>query len=364
MKTIQSRGMLRGTVLLLACTSLAGCGTLVEEGECFVLCGADTASLPPPPPANASVRDVAPPGTGSNTDRVVWSQELEDEELTGDLSFRLVQAPRSTQFKPTATVVAVTNISDAGTTLTIDVPEDPDAEAEVRFTVKDPAYQIEDLVLEEAAGSPDLMATLADGRLVRVALDMTDRNSSSPDSELNWTAYGAWSITSSDRNSQTSSYYVTGNETPDANLPDTGTANFQGFVVGNVILPDGQNVRAAGLRGDASVTVDFGTGKITGAAPDIIATPLGTVDITAPPTIGPAQAWNALTFSGTLAEGINGFSGTTGVSSAPGNSYSLASGADGYFSGLFYGPNANELGAVWNIADGVGAASGVLVGSQ
>ncbi len=358
MKTL---AILRGTALLLACTSLAGCGGLKSWAEDGIF----TSPPPPPsPPPNASVADVVPAGPGSNTDRVLWSQELDDEELTGDLSFRLVQAPRNTQFGASETVVNATSITDAGTTLTIDVPEDPDAEVEVRFTVKDPAYEIEDLVLEEIEGSPDMVATLPDGRLVRVALDMTDRNSGSVDGELEWTAYGAWSIVSSDRNSQTNSYYVTGNETPDGNLPTSGTAEFDGFVMGNVVLPEGRDIKAAALQGDASMTVDFGSGEITGAAPNITATPLGTVTPGSPPTIGPAQAWNGLTFEGTMTSGINGFSGTTGVSSAPGNSYSLSSGADGYFSGFFYGPNANELGAVWNIADGVGAASGVLVGKQ
>ena len=147
-------------------------------------------------------------------------------------------------------------------------------------------------------------------------------------------------------------------------MPTSGTATFDGFVVGNVTLPDGQDIKTASLLGDASMTVDFGSGAITGAAPNITATPLGTVVLNSPPVPGPAEAWNGLAFSGTMTSGINGFSGTTDVSSAPGNAYSLSGAADGYFSGLFYGPNASELGAVWNIADGVGAASGVLVGKQ
>jgi len=359
--------LLHGTLVLLSCTALSACGAVIPDDflsfeDC---CG----SLPPPPsstptPSVATVSDVAPAGPGSNTDRVIWSQALEDEDLSGALTFRLVQAVRNTDYAKPALVQNVTNITEAGATLTLDVPADPDAEIEVRFTIKDPGMGVQDVVLEEIAGTPQLMATLPDGRVVRVTLDQTDRNSTSVDGELNWAAYGAWNVSNGSGSVQTASYYVTGSETPDGNMPTSGTATFEGFVAGNVTLPDGQNVKGASLLGDASMTVDFGSGTINGAAPNITATPFGTIVPGSPATPGPAQAWNGLTFAGTMTSGINGFSGTTGVSSAPGNEYSLAGTADGFFSGLFYGPNANELGAVWNIADGVGAASGVLIGKQ
>jgi hypothetical protein len=62
--------------------------------------------------------------------------------------------------------------------------------------------------------------------------------------------------------------------------------------------------------------------------------------------------------------GVNAFHGSTTTTNAPGNAYSLKSTATGYFAGKFYGTNADELGAVWNIADGTGAATGVLVGKK
>ena len=361
--------LLQGTFVLLSSSALAACGAVIPDDflsfeDC---CG----SLPPPPPSNnppantaASVADVAPVGPGSNTDRVIWSQALDDEELSGALTFRLVQGARNTDYGQPALAQNVPNITDAGATLTLDVPADPDADVEVRFTIKDPGMGVQDVVLEEVVGTPQLMATLPDGRIVRVTLDQTDRNSASVDGELNWAAYGAWNVSTASGTVQTASYYVTGSETPDGNLPTSGTATFDGFVVGNVTLPDGQNVKGASLLGDASMTVDFGSGAINGAAPNIIATPVGTIVPGSPVTPGSTQAWNGLTFTGTMTSGINGFSGTTGVSSATGNEYSLAGTADGFFSGLFYGPNANELGAVWNIADGVGAATGVLIGKQ
>lgn len=361
MKTNTRRRLLRGASVLLTCTSLSACmGNWAEGGFEFNGPAVTTS----PPPTGAVVDDVALAGPGSNTDRVVWSQALEDEEVTGPLEFRLVQAVRSTNFTQPARAVNATPITEAGATITTVIPENPDDEVEIRFTIKDPGMGVQDVVLEQSESSPQLMATLPDGRLVRVTLDQTDRNSASSGEALNWTGYGAWNVTSAASNVQTATYFVTGSETPDGNVPTTGTATFEGFVVGNVTLPDGQNLRSAALQGDAIITADFASGTITGAAPNITATPLGTVQIGMPATPGPEQAWNGLAFAGTMTTGINSFSGTTSVTSAPGNSYSLSSAADGFFSGLFYGPNASELGAVWNLADGVGAASGVLVGKQ
>lgn len=356
--------LVHGTFVMLPCTALSACGGgWVDQGECLI-CPNEPPPSTTPPRTTALVTDVLPAGTGSNTDRVIWSEELESEDFSGPLPFRLVQAVRNTDLTQAALVQSVTPVTEAGATLTVDVPDDPDAETTVKFTIKDPGMGIQDVVLEEVPGAPQLEATLPDGRKVRVTLDMTDRNSTAVDGELSWTAYGAWNVSNPTGTVQTASYYVTGSETPDGNLPTSGTATFDGFVIGNVTLPDGGNIKTASLQGDANMTVDFAAGTITGGAPNITAIPLGTIVPGSPPTPGPQQAWNGLTFSGTMTSGINGFSGTTGVSSAPGNSYSLANTADGYFAGLFYGPNANELGAVWNLADGVGAASGVLVGKQ
>ncbi len=369
MEGISTRRLLHGTFVLLSSTALAACGAVLPDD--FLSFEDCCEGLPPPPPSNdppastnATVADVAPAGPGTNTDRMIWSQALEDDELTGPLTFRMVQAVRNTDFNQPARAQNVTNITEAGATLTFDVPEDPDADVEVRFTIKDPGMGVEDVVLEEVPGTPQMMATLPDGRVVRVTLDQTDRNSASVDGELNWTGYGVWNVATASGAVQTASYYVTGNETPDGNMPTSGTATFDGFVMGNVTLPDGQDLKGASLLGDANMTVDFGSGTINGAAPNITATPLGTIVPGSPLTPGTPQDWNGLSFSGTMTSGINGFSGTTAASSAPGNEYSLADTAEGFFSGLFFGPNANELGAVWNLSDGVGAASGVLVGKQ
>jgi len=354
--------LLQGAIALLSCTALSACGGWVDEGECLI-CAPE--QKPGPAPTAATIYDVTPPGTGSNTDRVVWSQQIDDGDATGTLSFRLVQAAREINLGQPHRVVDATQITSAGATLSVVLPEDPNADEQYLFTIKDPGMGVENVALTPDENSPALLATLPDGRTVRVALEQPDRTSSAGlGDELNWTAYGSWNVTASSGAARVGSYVVTGNETPDGNIPTTGTATFNGFVQGSVVFEDGTNLRTASLSGDATMTADFANGTIAGGAPNITAIPLGEIVNGATPTPGPAQAWNGLTFSGTMTSGLNGFSGTTTVSSAPGNSYSLSSAADGYFAGLFYGPNANELGAIWNLADDVSSASGVLVGKQ
>ena len=94
-------------------------------------------------------------------------------------------------------------------------------------------------------------------------------------------------------------------------------------------------------------------------------TPGGSTDIVATPGNGSAtEAWNSLSFNGNIASGMNSFTGTTTSADAPGHTYSLSGTANGYLAGKFYGTTAQELGAIWNLSDGTGAATGVLVGTK
>jgi hypothetical protein len=64
--------------------------------------------------------------------------------------------------------------------------------------------------------------------------------------------------------------------------------------------------------------------------------------------------------SGTISSNV--FSGQTAANSAPGNSLSLKATAVGAITGGFYGPAADNVGAVWTLSngDGTGAAAGAL----
>lgn len=376
MKTSMRSRLLSGALLAAACIPLAGCGTWSLD---------DLEGTPPPPTQNdedppaqnednppqgdvATIGDVGMPSAGSNTNAVVWSPDLGSEEepdVDTTLNFRLVQSSRSISIgTPSSTSKDEATDAD-GATLTFFSPADPDAEPTVSLTLGNDALGVKDVELEETVpGVPFVEATLGDGRIVRVVLQAEDKTSTSDGEELNWTAYGSWNIRSASNVPQNGAVFVTGVETPDTGMPTTGSATFDGFVEGAVALPEGGDIRTANLRGDATITADFANGTISGAAPNITATPFGVTTSGGPVTPGPQQAWNGLAFESTFTSGLNGFSGTTGVSSAPGNSYSLASDAAGHFAGMFYGPAADELGAVWNLHDGVGTASGVLVGGR
>ena len=70
--------------------------------------------------------------------------------------------------------------------------------------------------------------------------------------------------------------------------------------------------------------------------------------------------WNNVAFNSTITG--NGFSGTTSVTSSPAGPASLSAGATGTIEGKFFGPAAQEAGAVWTLFDGVKAAIGTLTG--
>jgi hypothetical protein len=125
-------------------------------------------------------------------------------------------------------------------------------------------------------------------------------------------------------------YAVFGLPTSQARLP-TGTASYSGIAVG--LGTDPSNY-VYNLNGTASLSVDFGAGTF--------ASTLNLAGTNITPGGGPAGAWT-LQFSGTLA--TNGF---------------FASG----FSGHFYGPNAEEFGAAFNVNNAQGSFVGAAVGKR
>jgi hypothetical protein len=308
--------------------------------------------------------DVTEPGVGANTQSVEWSQALDNEELVGTQPFRLVQYATEINTGVPAFIGPADISNQRGASLIVEIPADPDAEITFALGMDDGIVS-GPIPLDPSEVGPFLEATLDDGTEVRVFLESTDKSTTGAGEELLWTAYGAWSVDPSDYSFTYGADFVTGAETPDANMPTSGTATFNGFVQGTATVRDGPNLRVASLQGDATLTADFADGTISGGAPSINAIPLGELPLPQGPlTPGPSQEWNSLLFAGTFAQGLNSFSGTTSVGSAPGNSYSLSEDATGYFSGMFYGPAADELGAVWNLQDSTGMAAGILIGRQ
>ena len=283
------------------------------------------------------------------------TNDLDDPPAGTTQNFRLIEAARTITTGSSTTIQSDDATNAAGAFVSIDWPANPDIQAPtIRFTIGNAALGVANVTLGDPQPSGARQVTLADGRIVSVTLETTDRTSGGTADDFLWTAYGAWSIRSATNVPQNGSFIVGGYESADSAIPTTGSAVFNGFVTGTVAVPNGTGISFASLRGDASLTANFASGTVNGSAPLIMALSPG----------NPGQVWNGLTFAGTFASGINGFTGTTGVSSAPGNSFSLLNSATGFLTGRFFGPGAEEVGAVWNLYDGISIANGVLVGGR
>lgn len=169
---------------------------------------------------------------------------------------------------------------------------------------------------------------------------------------LNYTALGTWSIDAAGSNGMTTniSYFILGYQTAPTSMPTSGSATYSGTnnVTGVVGIQGGSSngTGSANLTGNASLTANFGTGAITGSLSNMMATPSNG---------GSAVAWDSVSLSGSISGAL--FSGTTAVASTPGTSYSLAAGGTGTLRGGFYGPSANEVGAVWTLHDATGSGA-------
>jgi hypothetical protein len=169
---------------------------------------------------------------------------------------------------------------------------------------------------------------------------------------LNYAVVGGWIVNQGPNNSGSllnDSEFVFGYETPQAAMPTSGTAVFSsGFVQGDVYKTVGTEIQVTGVGGNVSISANFGSGAVTGS-------------FTKMQTGNNSQPWNDVTLNANIATGTNRFSGTTAAASAPGTPMSLSGTATGSINGAFYGPAAQQLGAVWTLSDGQGAAIGTVV---
>ncbi len=106
------------------------------------------------------------------------------------------------------------------------------------------------------------------------------------------------------------------------------------------------------IVGDASITANFGSGAINGSF-----TQMTVINSTATNK----ELWNDVSVTANIAMGSSRFSGTTAAASAPGTPMSLSGSATGSINGAFYGPAAQNLGAVWTLSDGTGSAIGTVI---
>ena len=168
---------------------------------------------------------------------------------------------------------------------------------------------------------------------------------------------GAWRY--STPGPQSASFYSFGYETPGAAMPTTGTGQFAGLASGYVFQTNSSTILGTEVDGKAALSVNFSSGQVTGSLTQM--QQWDGMPYNGPQTFLP---WNDVSLTANLAPGTNRFSGTAAATSAPGTSFSMAGSATGHLDGAFYGPTAQNVGAVWSLSDGSKSAIGALAAKQ
>jgi hypothetical protein len=167
---------------------------------------------------------------------------------------------------------------------------------------------------------------------------------------LNYTLTGTWNAVNDGTTcSVCTSMFVTGFQTPSANVPVSGQANYlgngaNGSVSGTVYSADGFVQTGTVSGSSSSFAVNFASGQVTGTLSGLKVTP--TTGVVTP------QDWNQINISGNLSGAV--LSGSTSTPSRPAGSLGFGANSTGTIGGALFGPNAEELGAVWSLQDQAG----------
>ena len=194
------------------------------------------------------------------------------------------------------------------------------------------------------------------GSQVAISIPDASANPWSGHADLDWTRVGYWMVpTDWNVRPNGDGAFVIGYETPAASVPTTGRATFNGRAEG-AVLNAGTDRASIGLTGGtATFTADFGARTVSGTVTGMVAR-----DAVGGIPTGMLPAWNDFSFNSRIT--ANAFSGDTRVTSTPGGITSLAGNATGTIEGRFFGPSAQEAGAVWTLFDGTKSAIGTLSG--
>jgi hypothetical protein len=138
--------------------------------------------------------------------------------------------------------------------------------------------------------------------------------------------------------------YAFGYETPAEAMPTSGSAIYLGPGAVRGIETSGLLINANNcvdcnfwVAGDASFAVNFATGKIDGSFANM-------------KVYGDSGAlpWYDVSVGASIAAGTNKFSGNTGINQKQSPTVGYVPG-NGRIDGAFYGPNAQNLGAIWSL---------------
>lgn len=307
-----------------------------------------TPATPATPTANANL--IGPPGTatiGANSPNLANGTTTNFSNNSAQ-SINVVFALRQTAMQTSATKVSNANISSATATFqgllsSSHVP---------LLDLKVPSLGLDIRNLRGDA----VTLTLPNGDLANGSFR-----------QLDYTIIGQWAYSAAGSNTIMISAFVTGYQTPTSGVPASGAAAYVGnsgpgpqggFVSGRIFTPDGNGGIVDGsVSGAANVNVNFSSGAVSGTL-NGMQTNAGTTPL----------PWNTVNLAGSLSGAA--VAGTTSTSGAPSGAGALgfSSAATGTFSGALYGPAANEVGAVWSLAEptleGGKAVQGTFMGTR
>ena len=194
--------------------------------------------------------------------------------------------------------------------------------------------------------------TIADGDFflsaVRALDNDVDRTANLDSQYYDYVHFGTWQIEDYDHVNNVmdvrGAAFYQGLETHPDNMPTTGSATFNGRMIGQVIPAGTAEVHP--LTGDVELTADFAGGGIDGTI-----------------TVEQATFNESLSLDGAIHSGSNRFDGAVTAGPAGDSAaMSFSEGAEGDFDGRFFGPAAEEVGGAWSIEQdgrvGVGAFGG------
>ncbi|TCM34487.1 transferrin-binding protein-like solute binding protein [Novosphingobium sp. ST904] len=143
----------------------------------------------------------------------------------------------------------------------------------------------------------------------------------------------AGGVTQSGAGNYNMGYIAYGQATPKGLMPTTGTASYTGVAHGSAVIYNNDiRIDMYDVSGTSSLSANFGTGKISGQLA-LSGTNLAN---------GRDLSFGTTSFAGTIgdvtadAQRVGGFSATRG------------GGLEGTLNGMFFGPNANEVGGNFN----------------
>lgn len=297
------------------------------------------------------------PGTYGSTTPTTAAQGFQQASAGGP-TFGSGGPPAGTIFALNQTALVSSGVENAPETVI--APDTATMAAGATITVADPAAGTVRLTI------PNLNVDI----VLKTNGDLEDQNGNTIqfvyDSTLNYTVLGRWQVGPPNVGDwRQVGEFVIGYQTPSASMPASGTASYslKGGVHAWVDLPTPSFTASehpssytfAAAIGDANLSVDFGKGTVTGSFTNMQITSFNS------PGSVVSEPWNNVSLSATISGAS--FSGSTSASAASGQ-LSLSSSATGTIRGGFYGPSADEVGAVWTLYDGSRAAIGTVGASK